>query len=398
MRLYYFDEGGSYYVYYGPTGTDYLSSRLFPSSDVVFFYEVSGDGEKLLYCIDVRESDSPYQYPCRLTLEDRGQQFETFVRDDETTGPFTFSDNYNGFSDMGMNYDGSIVVSGNSCCRAGFFGRVQAWKKQAGGEYRKVLSHVREDPDAGAYSEPEFGASIAVSDRFAATVTDPRYVDTVSSAQIYIYDLSGSLDAALTSQTETISLPAAYGGPGYAKDSLAFNRAGDHLSVALAVESESGPASSGSVAVFQNVGGVWSQKGQWIDGSTQLDEMGFYYEFGLMGLSQSGNSIAIVASIDCLDENDDFIDPCYAGLLTVWDYDEPSQLWAPRLGEGLPAKLPLSENPNGSIDRPVEVIFNEANQEVGVAVNGPTQDSLLRVSLEQPSNGLPIWLLYEASQ
>ena len=69
------------------------------------------------------------------------------------------------------------------------------------------------------------------------------------------------------------------------------------------------------------------------------------------------------------------------------------------MGESLPAKLPLSGEVGGDGHYPVEVIFDEAKQQVGVAVNGPQQDYLLKITLEeQLRGGLPIWLLYEASQ
>ena len=65
----------------------------------------------------------------------------------------------------------------------------------------------------------------------------------------------------------------------------------------------------------------------------------------------------------------------------------------------LPIKLPLSGEVSGDGHYPVEVIFNEVKQQIGVAVNGPQQDYLLKIELEeQVGSGLPVWLLYEATQ
>ena len=82
----------------------------------------------------------------------------------------------------------------------------------------------------------------------------------------------------------------------------------------------------------------------------------------------------------------------------MWDYVAETDTWDPRLGD-LPVKLPIVGEALGDGHYPVEVIFNEAKQQIGVAVNGPQQDYLLKIGLEeQLGSGLPVWLLYEATQ
>ena len=82
----------------------------------------------------------------------------------------------------------------------------------------------------------------------------------------------------------------------------------------------------------------------------------------------------------------------------MWDYMADTDTWNPRLGD-LPVKLPIVGEALGGGHYPVEVIFNEAKQQIGVAVNGPQQDYLLKIELEeQLGSGLPVWLLYEATQ
>ncbi len=399
LRLRYFDEDGqTYWVGYGPSGTEYLSDILLNSSDIVTFYEISGDGQKALYCIDIRSADKPYRYTCRLYLEDRGLP-ETFIQPDGSSAVFAYANAYNGTSDIELNYDGSLVVAGNYCCGNGFYGRVQAWKKQPNGDYRMVLSHLREFPNSNSGYLPFMGGSMAVSDRWAATVLDPRYDDNTSSATVYVYDLSGSLETPLDSPSAQIPLPVeTYGSPLFA-EALSFNRSGSHLAVGLSPASENAqaPAPNGAVAVFENVNGTWSRKGQLIQGETLLDGLGFPYQFGLVGIAASGNSLAVLASVGCYGEDDERIDPCASGLLTIWDFDNESQSWVPRLGEGMPAVLPQIDDSETGGHYPVEVIFHEETDTVGIAVNGPSRDYLLTVS-EAVSGGLPIWLLYEATQ
>ena len=402
MRLVYFDaEVGSYYIWHGPPDSQYPSYSQLNYNDITLFYEISGDGEKILYCNDtVNVPNPPYLYTCNLYVEDQGQ-YESFIRLDGSTGVYTYANAYNGTSDIELNHDGSVIAAGNTCCGNGFFGRFQVWQRQQEGDgqvYRMVVSQVREEPNANY--RPSLGRSVAVADATAFTVLDAVYADDVDTSQIFIYDVGGNIAAPLSSPTATIALPDdVYGYPAYSS-SLSTNRAGDHVSIALSAQDETNvPARRGAIAVFSQTDGLWSQKGALINGESLLDDLGFEYSFGLAGLSASGNTIAVVASVACYDADDDPIEACYSGLLTVWDYVAATDTWSPRLGESLPVKLPLSGEVVGDGHYPVEVIFDEAKQQVGVAVNGPQQDYLLKITLEeQLGGGLPIWLLYEASQ
>ena len=402
MRLVYFDaEVGSYYIWHGPPDSQYPSYSQLNYNDITLFYEISGDGEKILYCNDtVNVPNPPYLYTCNLYVENQGQ-YESFIRLDGSTGVYTYANAYNGTSDIELNHDGSVIAAGNTCCGNGFFGRFQVWQRQQEGDgqvYRMVVSQVREEPNANY--RPSLGRSVAVADATAFTVLDAVYADDVDTSQIFIYDVGGNIAAPLSSPTATIALPDdVYGYPAYSS-SLSTNRAGDHVSIALSAQDETNvPARRGAIAVFSQTDGLWSQKGALINGESLLDDLGFEYSFGLAGLSASGNTIAVVAYVACYDADDDPIEACYSGLLTVWDYVAATDTWSPRLGESLPAKLPLSGEVAGDGHYPVEVIFDEAKQQVGVAVNGPQQDYLLKITLEeQLGGGLPIWLLYEASQ
>lgn len=396
LQLRYFDEeAGIYWIAYGPTGNEYLSDARFSPSDRVLFWEISGDGNKVAFCEAAESGDLPYRDTCRLYLEDRGL-YESFLQQDGSSAVFTFANAYPGPSDMALNHDGSIVMVGSACCDTGFFGRVEAWQRQPDGVYKKVVSQVEEAP--GLYYQPEIGKAVAVSDSAVATIIDPGYGEEMNSAEVLVYDLTDTPDTPLSSPTARIALPVESLGLPYANDSLSMNRSGSHLSVALRPEYDPNiPSPNGAVVLFEKTDEGWRQKGQLIEASALLDDLGFYYYFGLVGISDSGDSVAIVAAVECSDEDDDPIDPCYAGFLTVWDFNEDSDDWEPRLGEGLPVALPLISAGTHST---VEAIFDETANAIGVAINGPGQDYLLRATLEQQSSnsGLPIWLLYEASQ
>ena len=401
MRLVYFDaEVGSYYIWHGPPDSQYPSYSQLNNNDITLFYEISGDGEKILYCNDtVNVPNPPYLYTCNLYVENQGQ-YESFIRLDGSTGVYTFANAYNGTSDIELNHDGSIIASGNTCCGNGFFGRFQVWQRQQDGDghvYRMVVSQVREE--ANAYDRPKLGRSVAVADATAFTVLDAVYTDDVDASQLYVYEISENVATPLNSPTATITLPDnVYGYPAYSS-SLSTNRAGDHVSIALSPNDDPDiPSRNGAVAVFSQADGVWSQKGPLINGVSLLDGFGYEYGFGSVGVSESGDSVAIVAYVACGDEDDDALDICYSGFLTVWDYVAATDTWNPRLGD-LPVKLPIVGEALGDGHYPVEVIFNEAKQQIGVAVNGPQQDYLLKIELEEQfGRGLPVWLLYEATQ
>ena len=401
MSLRYWDEdAGSYYIWHGPSDSQYPSYSQLDNDEITLFYEISGDGEKILYCNDTANvPDVPYEYTCNLYVENQGQ-YESFIRLNGSTGVYTFANAYNGTSDIELNHDGSLIAAGNTCCGNGFFGRFQVWQRQQQGDgyvYRMAVSQVREE--ANAYYRPNLGRSVAVADAAAFTVLDAVYADDIDASQIYIYELSENIATPLSSPTATIALSDnVYGYPAYSS-SLSTNRAGDHVSIALSPNDDANITSrNGAIAIFSKTNGAWSQKGGLINGASLLGSFGVEYSFGSVGLSESGNTAAIVASVACYDADDDPIEPCYSGLLTVWDYAEATDTWNPRLGD-LPIKLPLSGEVSGDGHYPVEVIFNEVKQQIGVAVNGPQQDYLLKIELEeQVGSGLPVWLLYEATQ
>ena len=83
----------------------------------------------------------------------------------------------------------------------------------------------------------------------------------------------------------------------------------------------------------------------------------------------------------------------------MWDFDAPSAQWVERQGDSLPILLPLID-PDSQMTR---IMFNEPAGLIGTTLGrqdyGNSAQSLVQVSLEEVSTGgLPIWLLWQASQ
>ena len=136
-----------------------------------------------------------------------------------------------------------------------------------------------------------------------------------------------------------------------------------------------------------------------------LRELGSYADWALdpprlsVALSANGDSLALLNPADCYDDEDDLITPCSEGIITVWDFDAPSVKWVERQGDSLPIVLPLID-PDSQMTR---IKFNESAGLIGTTLGrqdyGNSAQSLVRVSLEEVSTGgLPIWLLWRASQ
>ena len=137
-----------------------------------------------------------------------------------------------------------------------------------------------------------------------------------------------------------------------------------------------------------------------IDSSASLPAYAdWVYGTGSIALSADGQSLAILHRTDCYDDENDVITPCSEGLITVWDFDAPSAQWVERQGDGLPILLPLVD-PDSQLTR---IMFNEPAGLIGTTLGrqsyGNSEKSLVRVRLDEVSTGgLPIWLLWKASQ
>ena len=149
---------------------------------------------------------------------------------------------------------------------------------------------------------------------------------------------------------------------------------------------------------------AWSQKGQVIDPAPSLEDFPYADSTGQALLSENGDTIAVLTGTECYGDEDlpgsGIIDPCHSGLITVWDFNPASDLWEERRGEGLPIAVPMPDN--SEVHYANLSGFDAENGLLGVSISDENRDrtfTLMRVTIEESSpTGLPIWLLYEASQ
>lgn len=388
-------EVRSYYIWatHPSLETEFVSYSDFSTNYRVTHFEISGQAQRLLYC-----TEDALPYTCKLYVEGL-LGLEQFQQDDGSVALFTRTPTYTGARGRLMSYDGSLVASGTSCCGQWFYGVVEAWKKLDDNIYHKVVSQTREVPDQ--YDRPKIGGSLTVSDYSVATLLDATYSSDIPESEIFIYQVDNLTadDEPLSSPSSRIRLPKAIYGVPAETGSIDLNRAGNHVAVATWPDADANiPAPRGAVAVFSQSNGEWTQKGQLIDPQQALTGFDLEHYVFLASLGESGNSIAVSSKVNCFDDNEDLISPCFVTIVTLWDYDAGLDRWIHRSGEGLPISIPFSDEMNDP--SPADLRYLDGAGKVGLSIYDQAKDYLMITELErdQTSGGLPIWLLYEASQ
>ena len=382
-------------IAYGPHGDDYVTNYYFTTR--YRNIDLAGDSDVIAFVVEDTPSSN---YAARLYVNARGV-IRNFVTEDTSSQAWAQTKAYIG--PLKLSRDGTVVVNSSFVCGDGCKGQVDVWKLNDAGEYEQV---VKEKLISDEIEIARIGYDVAVSASRMASIDNPRSDETLVTT-VDFYDLvDGQL---LTGPSDSLTLAKAQFGEHNSQFGMSMSDDGDVVAITMNPTRDypATPSAYGGVAVFRNISTCvlacgWVQKGQTIDPSASLAA---YADWALdpprlsVALSANGDSLALLNPADCYDDEDDLITPCSEGIITVWDFDAPSVKWVERQGDSLPIVLPLID-PDSQMTR---IKFNESAGLIGTTLGrqdyGNSAQSLVRVSLEEvPTGGLPIWLLWEASQ
>lgn len=389
-----FSGGPLQEITYGPNGDDYVTNEYL--TDFYFSIHLAGASDVIAFVV---EGFPPTNRNARVFVNARGEK-RRFVTDNGLQD-FASTKTYTG--PVKLSRDGGVVANGAYFCGPSCKGRVDVWKLNSAGAYEQVVNDkLISDDDEIARK----GYDIAVSASRVASIDYPRSDETLVTT-VDFYDLvDGQL---LTGPSDSLTLAKAQFGEHDSQFGMSMSDDGDVVAITMKPTRDypATPSAYGGVAVFRNISTCvlacgWVQKGQTIDPSASLAA---YADWALdpprlsVALSANGDSLALLNPADCYDDEDDLITPCSEGIITVWDFDAPSVKWVERQGDSLPIVLPLID-PDSQMTR---IKFNESAGLIGTTLGrqdyGNSAQSLVRVSLEEVSTGgLPIWLLWRASQ
>lgn len=389
-----FSGGPLQEITYGPNGDDYVTNEYL--TDFYFSIHLAGDSDVIAFVV---EGSPPSDRNARVFVNARGEErrfvtengLQDFAQTKTYTGPVKLS------------RDGAVVANGAYLCGPSCKGQVDVWKLNDSGSYEQVVNEklISDDPDIA-----RIGYDVAVSASRVASIDYPPSRESAVTT-VDFYDLAdGQL---LTSPSDSLTLAKAEFGEHGSQSGMSMSDAGDVLAITMSPTSEypAKPSAYGGVVVYRHITSCvlacgWVRKGQTIDPSASLTA---YADWALepsrlsVALSADGDSLAILHPTYCYDEEEDLINPCSEGLVTVWDFDAQSAQWVERQGDSLPILLPLVD-PDSQLTR---IMFNELAGLIGTTLGrkdyGNSEQSLVRVSLDKVSTGgLPVWLLWKASQ
>ena len=381
-------------IAYGPQGDDYVTNEYL--TDFYDSIHLAGASDVIAFIV---EGDPPSNRNARVFVNARGEE-RRFVTEN---GLQDWAQTKTYVGPVKLSRDGSVVANGAYFCGSSCKGQVDVWKLNDAGAYEQVVNDkLISDDDEIA----RIGYDVAVSASRVASIDIP-YSDEVLVTTVDFYDLvDGQL---LTAPSDSLTLAKAQFGEHDSQSGMSMSDAGDVLAITMSPTGDypTSPSAYGGVVVFRNISTCvlacgWVQKGQTIDPSASLAAYAdwvLYPQFLSVALSANGDSLALLHPTDCYDDDDDVITPCSEGLITVWDFDAPSAQWVERQGDSLPILLPLID-PDSQMTR---IMFNEPAGLIGTTLGrqdyGNSAQSLVQVSLEEVSTGgLPIWLLWKASQ
>ena len=383
---------------YGPTGREY-ETLPFPTF-VYITVDLAGSSDTIAWVV---EDNGPNggSYPVRLYVEKQGEIQPFNI--DGSPADYAVTKAYIGR--VSLSDDGSVVTLPTSVC-GDCDGQVEAWKLNEANQYQQVISHKPTD------GRPNIGLAAASSTNRVVSVSNSGTVLNEASEEIIqttvsIYNIADG--SVLTEASEEITLVAAQFGYPSSGSSIDISQNGATLAVVMRPGSAypNSPTPSGGVVVFSKPQPCilqcgWSQKGQVIDAAPSLAGFAYAYETAQVLLSEDGNTAAVVTHTDCYASDggpSELIDPCHSGLITIWDFNSVSDLWEERKGDGLPIAVPV---PDPTVEHFAGLSGFDAQRGVlGISVIDDNEENftLMKVTLEESSaTGLPIWLLYEASQ
>lgn len=385
-------------IAYGPNGDDYVTNEYL--TDFYFSIDLSGAGDVIAFVVE--DAADPAAYSARLWVNSRGEE-RRFVTENGDLQDWAQTKSYVG--PVKLSRDGTVVANVAYVCGPSCRGLVDVWKLNDAGNYEQVVNDklISDDNQLA-----KIGYDVAVSATSVASIDYPISQDSTVTT-VDFYDLvDGQL---LTAPSDSLILAEAQFGGHDSQIGMSMSDAGDVLAMTMEPTRDypTTPSAYGGVVVFHNIeicvlACGWVQKGQIIDPSASFGVYAdWVYGMGSVALSADGESLAILHSTECYGDDEDgeeyVITPCSEGLITVWDFDAQSAQWVERQGESLPILLPLVD-PDSQLTR---IMFNEPAGLIGTTLGrqdyGNSEQSLVRVSLEEVSTGgLPIWLLWKASQ
>ena len=376
---------------YGPTGREYETYAYLTNG----YYTVDLAGSSDIIAWVVRDtSPGGGDYAARLFVEKQGA-IQSFYN---AGSPANYARTKAYIGRVSLSYDGSVVALPTYICGQSCGGQVEAWKLNSENQYEKVVSYT-------APLEAKFVGRAAASTSDTVLSLDENTSQETTTISIYNI-IDGSV---LSAASEQITLTEAEFGR--AASFIEVDRSGHTVAIAMGPSRDypTSPTPKGGIVVFSKpqvcvLQCGWSQKGQLIDPAPSLVDFPYAYLTGQALLSQDGNTVAVLTGTECYGDEDlpgsGILDPCHSGLITIWDFNPASDLWEERRGEGLPIAVPMPDN--AEVHYANLSGFDEQNGSLGVSIVDENRDrtfTLMKVTIEESSpTGLPIWLLYEASQ
>lgn len=384
---------------YGPTGREYETFAYLTNGYITA--DLTGSSDIIAWVVPHSGPPDGGAYPARLYVEKQGE-VQSFT-EAGSLADYALTKAYIGR--VSLSVDGSVVSLPTTVCGNDCFGQVEAWKLNEAGQYQKVVSHRSSDRSLS------MGLAAWSSANRVVTIGARREVsneadEEITQTTVLIYNIV--LDNILTDASEEITLSEAqFGTP---RPSIDINQDGSKIALVMEPSDDypNSPAPEGGVVVFSKPETCvlqcgWTQKGQIIDPAPSLTDFAYRYEAWQTLLSQDGNTVAVLTMTDCYSEEEGapegVIQPCHSGLITVWDFNNAINRWEERQGEGFPIAVPV---PDPSQEHRARLSGFDANRGVlGVSVDDYWEEDffLMKVTMEESTtNGLPIWLLYEASR
>ena len=384
---------------YGPTGREYETFAYLTNGYLTV--DLAGSSDIIAWVVPHSGPPDGGAYPARLYVEKQGE--DQFFTEAGSLADYALTKAYIGR--VSLSVDGSVVSLPTTVCGNDCFGQVEAWKLNEAGQYQKVVSHRSSDGPSRMGLAASSSANRVVTIGASRTVLNEAGEEIIQTT-VLIYNIV--IDNILTDASEEITLSVAqFGTP---RPSIDINQDGSKIALVMEPSDDypSAPASEGGVVVFSKAEPCvlqcgWTQKGQIIDPAPSLTDFAYRYQTWQTLLSQDGDTVAVLTMTDCFSEDEGapegVIQPCHSGLITVWDFNNAINRWEERQGEGFPIAVPA---PDPSQEHRARLSGFDANRGVlGVSVEDNREEDfyLMKVTMEKSTNtGLPIWLLYEASQ
>ena len=373
---------------YGPTGREYETYPYLTSG----YYTIDLAGSSDIIAWVVRDtSPGGGDNAARLFVEKQGA-IQSFYNAGSLAN-YAQTKAYIGR--VSLSYDGSVVALPTYICGLSCGGQVEAWKLNSENQYEKVVSYT-------APLEARYVGRAAASTPNKVVSLDENINQEITTISIYNI-IDGSV---LSAASEQITLTEAEFGR--AGSFIEVDQSGHTVAIAMG-PSRDYPSSPNGILVFSKPQTCvlqcgWSQKGQLIDPAPSLVDFPYADLTGQALLSKDGDTVAVLTRTECYEDEDlsdsVIIDPCHSGLITIWDFNAALDLWEERHGEGLPIAVPVPDSSEVYSARLTG--FDEQNGSLGVSIVDENRDRtfiLMKVTIEESSaTGLPIWLLYEASQ